>query len=66
MDNCEDETTEKEKGELAAVALVCLIFGALASFAGTFVYFTKCGGIERQQMKHQQFGGPQGTQMSTI
>jgi hypothetical protein len=60
-----DDDEAKEQGEMAAVAVVCLILGALASFGGTFVYFTKCGGIERQQMKHQQFG-VEGTQMSTI
>lgn len=54
----------KEQGELAVVAVMGLVFGALASFGGTFVYFTRCGGVERQQMKHHQFS--EGTQMSTI
>lgn len=63
--DCSDDVlTENEAGEMAAVGLVCLIVGALSAAAGTFMYFTKCGGIERQQMKHQQFS--EGTQMSTI
>lgn len=53
-------------GEMAAVAIVCLILGALASYGATYVWFVKCGGIERHQMKHQQFTDPPGTQLSEI
>jgi hypothetical protein len=58
------DSKAKQQGEMAAVAIVCLFLGALASFGGTFVYFTKCGGIERQTTTHKLF--TEGTQMSTI
>mmetsp|Transcript_6708 Transcript_6708/g.17169 ORF Transcript_6708/g.17169 Transcript_6708/m.17169 type:complete len:488 (+) Transcript_6708:44-1507(+) len=49
-----EEDDKKAMMYVAIAAVVCLVVGALSGLGGTYVYFTRCGGVERNQMKHTE------------